>query len=246
MDVWGGVCRRWGKVGRWGRHVCGRGRHRACRRQRRGVHLRARSPVGTSGEAGALRRAALWGSVEGCSFLTVLTPVYRLRDVAGGQAATLDHVEMLQVDKLPPVTTATLTHKQTRSAVRTSWPHDRLSLVRSRAAAAIAERPFLGGERKASEHAVEGALQGREGAVLQRLQGHRAKPEPLSLYCVLPGAAAALTADPAKRKARGSPRPVVGRAPREGEDSVSSWRKSCSTLPAPHGATYPLCSARAR
>ena len=59
MDVWGGVYRRWGKVGRWGRYVCGRGRHCACRRQRRGVHLRARSPVGTAGEAGTLRRAAL-------------------------------------------------------------------------------------------------------------------------------------------------------------------------------------------
>ena len=38
-------------------------RHCACRRQRRGgVHLRAlraRSPVGTAGEAGTLRRAAL-------------------------------------------------------------------------------------------------------------------------------------------------------------------------------------------
>ena len=54
-----GVYRRWGEVGRWGRYVCGRGRHCACRRQRRGVHLRARSPVGTAGEAGTLRRAAL-------------------------------------------------------------------------------------------------------------------------------------------------------------------------------------------
>ena len=57
--MWGGVYRRWGKVGRWGRYVCGRGRHCACRRQRRGVHLRARSPVGTAGEAGTLRRAEL-------------------------------------------------------------------------------------------------------------------------------------------------------------------------------------------
>ena len=39
--------------------MCGRGRHCACRRQRRGVHLRARSPVGAAGEARALRRAAL-------------------------------------------------------------------------------------------------------------------------------------------------------------------------------------------
>ena len=57
--MWEGVCRRWGKVGRWGRYVCGRGRHCACRRQRRGVHLQARSPVGTAGKAGTLRRAAL-------------------------------------------------------------------------------------------------------------------------------------------------------------------------------------------
>jgi hypothetical protein len=48
---------RWGDEG--GMCVCGRGRHCACRRQRRGVHLRARSPVETAGGRATLRRAAL-------------------------------------------------------------------------------------------------------------------------------------------------------------------------------------------
>jgi len=74
---------------------------------------------------------------------------------------------MLQVDILQHVTsyfealTDDVPDVETRSAAQpASGPHDRLSLVRSRAAAAIAERPLIGGERKASEHAVEGALQG--------------------------------------------------------------------------------------
>ena len=70
---------------------------------------------------------------------------------------------MLQVDILRHVTKALtddVHRRRDQKCCSASGPHDRLSLIRSRAAAAIAEGPLIGGERKASEHAVEGALQG--------------------------------------------------------------------------------------